>query len=80
MVADQYFRTGHWGVDLDGAGGHLQIATEKSDTEIESLSTSVPFPPLSPDKLPAWIAAHAHDKGLALADGCAELIDRKSVV
>ncbi len=49
-------------------------AGEKADTDIESHSTSVPFPPLSPDKLPAWIASHAREKGLELSDGCAALI------
>jgi DNA polymerase III subunit delta len=47
---------------------------EKTDTEIESLSTSVAFPPLSPDKLPSWITSHARDKGVELTEGCAELI------
>jgi DNA polymerase III subunit delta len=49
-------------------------AGEKTDTEIESLSTSVPFPQLAPDKLPAWIASHAREKGMELTDGCAALI------
>lgn len=49
-------------------------AGEKVDTDFDSKSTSVAFPPLSPDKLPAWIASHARDKGLELADGCVELI------
>jgi DNA polymerase-3 subunit delta len=47
---------------------------EKVDAEIDALATSVPFPHLSPDKLPAWIATHAKDKGFELAEGCAELI------
>lgn len=53
---------------LAAAGG------EKADAEIDALSTGVSFPPLAPDKIPAWITAHAREKGMSLADGSADLI------
>jgi DNA polymerase-3 subunit delta len=49
-------------------------AGEKPDADIAASSTSVAFPPLAPDRLPAWISAHAKEKGVELSDGCAELI------
>jgi DNA polymerase III delta subunit len=49
-------------------------AGEKPDGDIDALSTSIPFPPLAPDKLPAWIATYARDRGLEIEQAAAELV------
>jgi DNA polymerase-3 subunit delta len=52
----------------------VAAAGAKPDEAILSRATSVPFPPLTGDAVPAWLARHAAAAGMELPEECVKLI------
>jgi DNA polymerase-3 subunit delta len=52
----------------------VSAAGAKPDESILSRATSVPFPPLTGDAVPAWLTRHAAGTGVELPEDCARLI------